>query len=131
MSRHYRLVFRGKYLPGFVPDDVHGSVAILLSAPADKVQALLSATPAVIKRNVEIEQGNRYLEALAEIGLITHLELLTDEAGEPIEPGSWDGAERRSDVARRHRADRRADHRGAAIVPERRKPRGRRKTDAN
>ena len=120
MARHYRLVFRGKYLPGFVPDDVHSSVATLLNAPVDKVQALLSGIPAVIKRDVEVEQGNRYLEALAEIGLMTHLELLTDETGE-----------RRSDAARRHRADRRADRRGAAIVPERRQTRGRRKTDTN
>ena len=77
MARHYRLVFRGKYLPGFVPDDVHNSVATLLNAPVDKVQALLSGIPAVIKQDVEVEQGNRYLEALAEIGLMTHLELLT------------------------------------------------------
>ena len=131
MARHYRLVFRGKYLPGFVPDDVHSSVATLLNAPVDKVQALLSGIPAVIKRDVEVEQGNRYLEALAEIGLMTHLELLTDETGEPIKPGSWDGLERRSDATRRHRADRRAGRRGAAIVPERRQTRGRRKTDVN
>ena len=114
-----------------MPDDVHNSVATLLNAPVDKVQALLSGIPAVIKQDVEVEQGNRYLEALAEIGLMTHLELLTDETGEPIKPGSWDGLERRSDATRRHRADRRAGRRGAAIVPERRQTRGRRKTDVN
>jgi hypothetical protein len=90
---------------------------------------LLAAVPAVIKQNIEIEQGNRYLEVLAEAGLVTHLELMTDESGEPIAPGSWSGVERRAGSERRHRVDRRADNRGAAIVPDRRKNRGRRKAD--
>lgn len=131
MSRHYRLVFRGKYLPGLSPEDVHANVAELFRAPVERVCELLSSLPAVIKQNIDIEQGNRYLEAMAEVGLITHLELVTDESGEPIAPGSWDGVERRSGVERRHRADRRAGRRGAAIVPDRRHNRGRRKTDAN
>lgn len=131
MSRHYRLVFRGKYLPGLLPEDVHADVAALFRAPVEKVRELLCTLPAIIKQNVEIEQGNRYLEALAEVGLITHLELVTDESGEPIAPGSWDGVERRSGTERRHRVDRRAGRRGAAIVPDRRKNRGRRKTDPN
>lgn len=131
MSRHYRLVFRGKYLPGLSPEDVHANVAELFRAPVERVRELLSSLPAVIKQDIDIEQGNRYLEAMAEVGLITHLELVTDEAGEPIAPGSWDGVERRSGVERRHRADRRAGRRGAAIVPDRRQNRGRRKTDPN
>lgn len=129
MSRHYRLVFRGKYLPGLTPEEVHAGVAALFRAPLEKVQELSSTLPAIIKQDIEIEQGNRYLEALAEVGLITHLELVSDEAGEPIAPGSWDGIERRSGAERRHRTDRREARRGAAIVPDRRKNRGRRKTD--
>lgn len=129
MSRQYRLVFRGKYLPGLAPDVVQANVAELFHTSIERVQQLLSTLPAVIKQDIGIEQGNRYLEALAGVGLITHLELVTDEAGAPIEPGSWDGIERRSATERRHRADRRANRRGAAIQPDRRQSRGRRKTD--
>lgn len=129
MSRRYRLVFRGKYLPGLMPEVVQAHVAELFQTTLERVQQLLSTLPAVIKQDIGIEQGNRYLEALAGVGLITHLELVTDEAGAPITPGSWDGVERRSMIERRHRADRRANRRGAAIQPDRRKDRGRRKTD--
>ena len=129
MSRYYRLVFRGKYLPGLTPDEVHANVAQLFRAPVEKVQELLASAPAVIKRNIEVDQGNRYLEALAEVGLITHLEPETDDAGAPIAPGTWDGVERRSGRDRRVQTDRRAARRGAAIQPDRRKNRGRRKTD--
>lgn len=129
MSRYYRLVFRGKYLPGLTPDEVHANVAQLFRAPVEKVQELLSSLPAIIKHNIEVDQGNRYLEALAEVGLITHLEPVTDDAGAPIEPGTWDGIERRSGRDRRVQTDRRAARRGAAIQPDRRKNRGRRKTD--
>lgn len=129
MSRYYRLVFRGKYLPGLTPDEVHANVAQLFRAPVEKVQELLSSLPAIIKHNIEVDQGNRYLEALAEVGLITHLEPVTDDAGAPIAPGTWDGVERRSGRERRIHTDRRAARRGAAIQPDRRKNRGRRKTD--
>jgi len=129
MSRRYRLVFRGKYLPGLMPEAVQANVAELFQTTLERVQQLLSTLPAVIKQDIGIDQGNRYLEALASIGLITHLELVTDEAGAPITPGAWDGVERRAGTERRHRADRRANRRGEAIQPDRRQHRGRRKTD--
>ena len=129
MSRKYRLVFRGKYLPGLAPEEVHANVAALFKAPVERVSELLSALPAIIKQDLGAEHGGRYQEALAEAGLITHLELVTDETGVPIEPGSWDGVERRSAGERRQRADRREARRGAAIQPDRRQKRGRRKTD--
>lgn len=129
MSRRYQLVFRGKYLPGLTSDVVQAHVADLFHTTIERIQHLLSTLPAVIKQDIGIEQGNRYLEALAGAGLITHLELVMDEAGEPIAPGSWDGIERRAATERRHHRDRREARRGAAIQPDRRKTRGRRKTD--
>ncbi len=57
MSRHYRLVFRGKYLPGLTPEEVHAGVAALFRAPLEKVQELSSTLPAIIKQDIEIEQG--------------------------------------------------------------------------
>lgn len=129
MSRQYRLVFRGKYLPGLTPEEVHANVAALFRAPVERVRELLSTLPAIIKQDLGVEHGSRYQEALAEVGLITHLELVTDDTGAPIEPGSWDGVERRAGAERRHRADRREARRGASIQPDRRQNRGRRKTD--
>lgn len=128
MRRYYRLVFRGKYLPGLSPDVVQADVATLFRAPVERVRELLSHIPATLKHKIDIDEGNRYLEALASVGLITHLELVTDDAGDPITPGSWDGIERRSGFDRRIRADRRGKRRGT-IQPDRRRTGGRRKTD--
>lgn len=128
MAQRYRLVFRGKYLPGLSREDVHAGLAELFHVSLERVQSLLATLPAIIKHDVDIDAGNRYLEVLAENGLITHLEPLQEAAA----PGNdaWDGVERRSGEDRRGKmVDRRANRRGSAIQPDRRQTRGRRKTD--
>lgn len=129
MVAHYRLVFRGKYLPGFSEAEVKANLVRLFNVPTARVDELLTARPAVIKQSVNIEAGNRYLDTLLEAGLITHLELL--ESGDGTEApvvASWDGIERRQGERRGKKRDRRDVRRGAAIQPDRRN-RGRRKTD--
>lgn len=125
MSSRYRLVFRGKLLPGLEPGVVAANLAGLFRIPLDQAQQLLAAAPATIKQSVDLETGNRYLDALAEAGVITHLELLDSSEAPPV--AGWDGVERRQGQRRQQR-DRRDVRRGAAIQPDRRQ-RGRRKTD--
>lgn len=126
MSTRYRLVFRGQLLPGLSPAQVALNLAELFRIDAAQAQRLM-ATPSTIKQDVDLATGNRYQEALAEAGLVTHLEAHSRET--PPVPGSdWDGVERRQGP-RRQRRDRREIHRGAAIQPDRRSGRGRRSTD--
>jgi hypothetical protein len=111
MAQHqYRLVFRGKYLPGFTSDEAIANLAHLFKVAPDRIAALLATLPATIKQKLDIETGNRYLEAIAEAGLITHLE--------PMD-SAWGGTERRSGE-RRRAPDRRDGRRDAAIQPDRR-----------
>lgn len=129
MAVRYRLVFRGKLLPGMDRDEVAANLADLFRVPLERAQALLAVVPAVIKQDVDVEAGNRYLEALANAGLISHLEPATDAEGQPL-PMGWDGVERREGPReRRTGIDRRGGNRDAAIRPDRRQNRGRRKSD--
>lgn len=130
MASRYRLVFRGKYLPGLSQAEVATNLAELFHVPVARVEALLATRPAIIKQDVDIDAGNRYLDALAAAGLITHLEALgTVDDKEVLATGGWDGIERRKGVRRLMRRDRRDVRRGAAIQPDRRGGRGRRETD--
>lgn len=128
MSARYRLVFRGKYLPGISPAEVAGNLAGLFRVPQSRVDELLAVQPAIIKHDVCLEDGNRYLEVLAEAGLITHLEAL-DSVADDVVKSNWDGVERRLGTRRQRERDRRDSRRAGAIQPDRRTRRGRRKTD--
>jgi hypothetical protein len=129
MGSPYRLVFRGKYLPGVSAEEAMTNLAVLFNVAVERIQALLATQPSVIKQNISLEDGNRYLEVLAEAGLITHLEALAAENNAPVAGSGWDGIERRLQGRRRPSKDRRETHRGAAIQPDRRRGRGRRSTD--
>ncbi len=127
MSARYRLVFRGKYLPGIAPAQVVGNLAALFRVPLSRIDELLATQPAIIKQDVSLEEANRYLEILAEAGLVSHLESL----GGPTDAvrGAWDGVERRLNSRRLHGRDRRDSRRAGAIQPDRRVVSGRRKSD--
>ena len=90
-QQQYRLVFRGKYIPGFTAEEAMGNLAKLFGVGVSRIETLLATLPATIKQRLDMEAGSRYLLAIAEAGMITHLEP-SDTA--------WDGAERaRSAVA--------------------------------
>lgn len=129
MAVRYRLVFRGKFLPGMGRDEVAANLADLFGVPLERAHGLLEQVPAVIKQDIDVDQGNRYLEALANAGLISHLEPATDTEGTAL-PVTWDGVERRNGQERRTGSDRRGGRRDATMRPDRRMNRGRRKTDA-
>lgn len=127
MSARYRLVFRGKYLPGISPAEVAGNLAALFRVPVIRIEELLATEPAIIKHDVSLEEGNRYLEVLAEAGLVSHLESL--ELATDAVASDWDGINRRYASRRQPGRDRRDSRRVGAIQPDRRLLPGRRKTD--
>ncbi len=130
MASRYRLVFRGKYLPGLSHAEVVVNLAGFFRVSADRVEVLLAAKPAIIKHDIDLEAGNRYLEALAGVGLITHLEALeTADDSEVLATGGWDGIEHRHGDRRHKSRDRRDVRRGTAIQPDRRRGRDRRETE--
>jgi hypothetical protein len=124
----YRLVFRGKFLPGLEPAEVAENLARLFNVSPERVSQLLANTPSVIKQDVDLDAGNRYLDALAEAGLITHLEALGGHQ-EAVASAGWDGIERRQEPRRLKNRDRRDARRSTSIQPDRRSRGGRRKTD--
>lgn len=129
MTVRYRLVFRGKLLPGMSPEQVAENLVALFGVPLETAQAMLASAPAVIRPDVDVEQGNRILEALANAGLISHLEPATSATGDNL-PMGWDGIERRRQgKPRRSGQERRDEQRDASMRPDRRQNRGRRKTD--
>lgn len=127
MADLYRLVYRGKLLPGMSPPLVAANLSNMFGIPPEQAFELVSTHPGIVRTDLDIEQGNRFLAALANAGLITHLERATDAAGEPL-PLGWDGVERRSGGDRRSGQERRAKGRDS-LRPDRRHGRGRRKTD--
>ncbi len=127
MSARYRLVFRGKYLPGLAPAEVAANLAELFHIPLAQVEELLANQASIIKRDVTLDEGNRYLEVLAEAGLITHLEALHDAADAVSK--HWDGLERRLAPRRQPGRDRRDKRRVGAIQPDRRTGADRRQND--
>lgn len=127
MSATYRLVFRGKFLPGLSADQVAANLTEHFGIPPAMARELVVTSPGVIRSDLDLEQGNRFLASLANAGLITHLEPMAGAAGEPVVPG-WDGVERRAGGDRRSGRDRR-DKTRDTLNPDRRQGRGRRKTD--
>lgn len=112
MRSDYRLVYRGHLLPGIDTGTATANLVRLFHVSEQRITYLLTHTPCVIKEHVDIDAGNRYLEALAEAGLVTHLEL--------VRAGDWDGCERRQQQRRQRLGERRHSERAGAIRPDRR-----------
>lgn len=128
MAEHYRLVYRGKLLPGMSPPLVAANLSNMFGIAPEQAIELVSTFPGIVRTDLDIDQGNRFQSALANAGLITHLEPAYGADGEPL-PLTWDGVERRAGGDRRTGLERRARKRDSSMRPDRRQSRGRRKTD--
>lgn len=127
MSVRYRLVFRGKFLPGLSAEQVAFNLSEHFGIAPEMAREMVVTFPGVIRTDLDVEQGNRFLAALANAGLVAHLEPMEGADGAPL-PAGWDGIERRAGGDRRSGADRRGKSRDN-LAPDRRQSRGRRKTD--
>lgn len=128
MSSLYRLVFRGKFLPGLGAGQVAANLTEHFGIPPEMARELVATVPGVVRSDLDMEQGNRFLAALANAGLITHLEPMAGAAAAAPAVDAWDGSERRAGGDRRSGQERR-DKARDTLRPDRRQNRGRRKTD--
>lgn len=89
---------------------------------AQKIERLFSGRAVVIKEGINASTAEAYVNAIAKAGGEAH-----------IKPKSElpDGVDERRFTLRRKQGDRRASRRTSAILPDRRKDRGRRNSDPN
>lgn len=127
MNMRYRLVFRGKFLPGLTADQVALNLTVHFGIDPEMARQMVVTFPGVIRTDLDIEQGNRFMASLANAGLIAHLEPMLGPEGVTL-PEGWDGIERRAGIDRRSGQDRRGKARDN-LTADRRQSRGRRATD--
>ncbi len=72
MSAKYRITITG-LKPGGDENAARANLARLLKAPAEKIDRLLASVPVVIKKNVERELGEKYMQALLQAGVLVEI----------------------------------------------------------
>ncbi|MBI5333264.1 MAG: DUF805 domain-containing protein [Burkholderiales bacterium] len=87
-----RLVFHGQVLPGFRQEDVQRALAALLKLDDARAQALFGGSRVVLKRELPVDQADRYVAHLAKLGALVHLEAAGGEAAGAAAPVSPAGA---------------------------------------
>lgn len=87
-----RLVFHGQVLPGFRQEDVQRALAALLKLDDARAQALFSGSRVVLKRELPVDQADRYVAHLAKLGALVHLEAAGGEAAGAAAPVAPAGA---------------------------------------
>jgi uncharacterized membrane protein YhaH (DUF805 family)/RNase P subunit RPR2 len=78
MDARVQLVFLGEVLSGFHLDDVKRSLAHLLKLDDARVQHLFSGARTVLKRSLQAQEAQRYVDHLAKIGARIHVEPMPD-----------------------------------------------------
>lgn len=74
MSSNVQVVFWGEVLAGFEPDDVKRRIARALKLDEVRVAQLFTGTRTVLKRSVDEATGQLYVDKLAQLGALVHLE---------------------------------------------------------
>lgn len=69
----WQVVFRGKLLTGFAPEQVAQNLAALFKTDVTRTAALLAQPKVVLKAGVSREVGERYQAALRQAGLVVAL----------------------------------------------------------
>jgi len=116
----FDLIFEGKVEPGHDPDDVRRTLEGLFQFDGEAQAELFSGQPVVLSESMDAATASSFQQALAGAGVTTCLVEASDEAAAVATP------ERRS-AHRRSYAPRRAQTRTAAILPDRRQGRDRRR----
>lgn len=125
----YRVIFSGKISEGKKVEEVAVELAALFMLDlndhehAAKLAKLLSPRPVVIKQGLSRSAALKYQNALAAAGAICTIQNMKE-----VQAKTRPQQERRKQQRRKYR-DRRATRRTSAIMPDRRKTPGHRKTD--
>jgi len=122
----FRVTFRGEIEPGYRLEEVKSNLAKLFKLDVSnqlhlqKIDRLFSGRTVVIKEGLSKTSAQAYLSAIAKAGGKGYIK---------IKIGAPDGIEERRTFLRRKQGDRRAKPRLSAILPDRRKDKGRREGD--
>jgi 2,4-dienoyl-CoA reductase-like NADH-dependent reductase (Old Yellow Enzyme family) len=112
MDKRYKVVFKGQLLTGFSLDEVCSNLAVQFKADAKIILQRLSQPPVILKSGLDVNMANHYLEALANDGLMAHLEVIQPD---------WRNNERRLRQRRGTRLDRRLETRNSSLDFDRRR----------
>jgi hypothetical protein len=74
MTSNVQMIFRGEVLDGFQADEVKRRLAQALKLGDERVAQLFSGQRMVLKDSIEADVARRYVEQLALIGALVHLE---------------------------------------------------------
>lgn len=85
MVSEYRVVFKGEILPGFDPAMVRSKAELKLKTNAGQIERLFSGRPAVLKKGISAELGDRYVSELRRIGMVVRLEAM-EATPAPVTP---------------------------------------------
>ena len=98
MQSKYRVVITGIKPSGIDESAVRANLVKLLKAPAERIDQLLKSLPAVIKKGIDQELGEKYVNALSRAGVLAvikpeELELSLEPAEPSTEPARVEAPE--------------------------------------
>lgn len=79
MTNRFRILCKGKIAEGFEREQVIEAASRRLKAPRPHIERLFSGKASILKKDLSKEQGERYVQELARIGLIVHLRPMPEE----------------------------------------------------
>jgi hypothetical protein len=82
MTNRFRVLCKGRIAEGFEREQVIEAAIRRLKAPRAQIERLFSGKPSVLKKDLSKEQGERYVQELARIGLIVHLRPMPEETAQ-------------------------------------------------
>lgn len=125
-GKDFRVTFHGEVMQGWDPDEVKANMAALFKLDpenkqhAQKLDRLFSGRPVVIKDGLNAATAQAYVDAIAKAGGDARAKKKSEPPNKIPE---------RRFTLRRKKGDRRRIARLSAIMPNRRKNRGRRHAD--
>lgn len=86
MEARFRVVFTGRVRTDLDPAQVKQEAATRLRASPAQLDQLFSLPRVILKKNVDVEYGHAYMQALQEIGMLVELEPMpADHSAAPVE----------------------------------------------
>lgn len=122
----FRVTFHGEVIQGWDPDEVKANMLRLFKLDTNnpqhmqKLDKLFSGHKVIIKEGLSAKAAQTYIEAIAKAG---------GEANIDPKDVPPPGVDERRSAQRRKKGDRRGSPRLSSILPDRRKPGGRRHSD--
>lgn len=83
MTNRFRVLCKGRIAEGFEREQVIEAATRRLKAPRAQIERLFSGKASILKKDLSKEQGERYVQELARIGLVVHLRPMPEENSQP------------------------------------------------